>query len=210
MSGGWVPAPKPLWMELLGSTVVAATLTVVLGTIGGQLIVARYQARVRGDEQALAAYRQMLATEDDVIKRTFDLVGSRLFVSDALLSLASGTFDDENIATEDQTAVRDQRRRLRQRHSEVFEQWSKDKEPLAFLMSYSGQEMTAAWQRLIGATEAYAACADRAYQAFQANKKKKSDAGTCQPGRAAVSAATVELGAVLVRVREERQPRTKR
>ena len=163
---------KSAWLRFLESSGGTALITVVLGGIIGQLLAWSIQSglkdrefqetwlKARGD-QALVSYREYANQEQELMKTTYDLIGSCISASEDLIVLTSPEFAPDKFfgAVEQRTA-------LRQKYNKVDAQWRSEKEKIGLLMGYyhpNQPDVTSAWHETQGSVCEYMDCAAKWY-----------------------------------------------
>ena len=185
---------KPAWQRVLESSGGTALITVVLGGLLGQLIAWSIQSglkdrefqetwmKARGD-QALVSYKEYVNQEQELMKTTYELIGSCISTSEDLIILTSPEFAPDSFV-----GAAEQRTALRQKYNKVDAQWRSEKEKIGLLMGYyhpNQPNVTLAWHETQESISKYMGCAERWYlnhvkptdtsQACQAEKQDVRD-----------------------------------
>lgn len=192
---------RSAWAELLNSTVVVAVVTAMLGGYFANIAVQKFQEAARRREQDLAAYRQHIEKQQDVILRGYDLLADAVADADAIIDLTSRHMDLRNTLPDQRDALAKQRRDILARHNLVTETWSKENLKLGSLMAYyhpGVADVHAAWEKCCRAVDEFRACANEHYLQYRNDPRVTSDSKpVCPAHRAKVDGSLQELARVL-------------
>src|SRR5437773_1623947 len=100
---------KPIWLEILTSNTAAALVTVLIGGIVGQLLLACYQNKIKQREQSVIDYQRKVERQQDTMQHAFELVAKSIVSSDNLMQLTQPRFDVNSRVKEDQESMRKQK-----------------------------------------------------------------------------------------------------
>src|SRR5215210_5800487 len=140
---------KPDWLQVLESAVVTTLITVVLGGMAGNILVASYQARQRANEQTLAEYRQYLLKEEEIVRHAHEVLGTGYLNAHRTLDLTRYWFQERNFADEDKPKIHAQRMEIIDELNDFRALWEKEREHIGFLLSYyhyGRLEIAEAWK----------------------------------------------------------------
>lgn len=178
-------------------TVVAALVTVLIGGIAATLITGLIQWRAgvrefnqawvksRGD-QALISYKDYLDQEQQLMRRTYALIGTYISASDGLAGLTKSTWRQELVGPKLE-AVQKQMKDIRTNYNEVHAKWNSEVEELGLLMGYyhPGQpQVLSSWRGVKESVTAYQQCAQNWYETHPATKPPPTDeevSAACKP-----------------------------
>jgi hypothetical protein len=167
---------KPLWQRLIESSGGTALITVLLGGIVGQCINLSIQKglkerefqqqwmKARGD-QALASYNQYLSQENELVQKSYEIIGNCIATSDDLITLTTPHF-----APGSHEDIEAQRTEIRIRYNAVDSQWRTEREKLGLLMSYyhhTQPEVVKAWADVQESVTNYMKCAEDWYRSHE-------------------------------------------
>jgi hypothetical protein len=150
------------WERFIESTGGAALITVLLGSIAGGYITARYQEGAKRRELELAAYNEYVKQEEAIVRKAYERIGSCISASEDLIALTRPEFQLSRFAGDDRVRVADQRGRLRERFNTADAEWRSERESLGLLMSYyhhGRPEVVEAWRAAQDAMTQYMSCA---------------------------------------------------
>jgi hypothetical protein len=126
----------PVWRQILESKLVLTLVSVVLGGIVGKIIVSSYQDRAKQAALEVAEYRQFISKQQDVVQKTYDLLGEAVSDSQVLLSLTQPVFEEKNIQPADRADVRKQKKALLEQHQKLSLKWDAEKYKTGLLLEY--------------------------------------------------------------------------
>lgn len=192
------PKERKTFAEALKEpAVVAALVTVLIGGIAATAITGIIQWRAgvrefnqawlksRGD-QALLSYKDYLDQEQELMRRTYALIGTSISASDRLVGLTKATWRQQFVGPELQ-AVQKQMKDIRSNYNEVNAKWNSEVEELGLLMGYyhPGQpQVYSSWRAVKENVTAYQQCAQNWYETHPATKPAPSDEeanAACKP-----------------------------
>ena len=163
---------KPKWQRFLESSGGTALVTVILGGVLGQILAWSIQSglkdrefqeawmKARGD-QALVSYKEYTAQEQELMKSTYELIGSCISASEDLIILTTPEFAQDSF----EGAVV-QRRSLRENYNKIEVRWRSDKEKIGLLMGYyhpNQSKVASAWYNTQDSVSNYMDCAQQWY-----------------------------------------------
>lgn len=183
------PKERKTFREALKEpAVVAALVTVLIGGIAATAITGLIQWRAgvrefdqawlksRGD-QALLSYKDYLDQEQELMRRTYALVGTCISASDRLVGLTKSTWRRQFVGPELQ-AIQAQMKDIRANYNEVNAKWNREKEELGLLMGYyhpGKPQVLISWSSVKENVTAYQQCAQSWYETHPATKPTPSD-----------------------------------
>jgi hypothetical protein len=197
---------KPVWLQALESSAVAALITVVLGGIFGQLIITTYQDNSKKNDQALAEYRQYLERQQSIVQQAYDLIGDCTFDSQTLISLTQPKFDLKNVKENQREDVAKQKRELLNKHNAIIEKWEKEKNKMGLLISYYhyGQpDVLKAWRGAQESVDGLLDCAIGNYHDFIEDPDATKGKGDICKDK--MSGVETNLGALAATIDKSRQ-----
>lgn len=127
---------EPVWHQILESKLLLTLVSVVLGGIVGKLIVSSYQDRAKQTALEVAEYRQFISKQQDIVQKTYDLLGEAVSDSQVLLSLTQPVFEEKNIQPADRADVRKQKKALLEQHQKLSLKWDAEKYKTGLLLEY--------------------------------------------------------------------------
>lgn len=177
--------------------VVAALVTVLIGGIAATVITGliQWQAGIREfaqtreksrNDQALISYKDYLDQEQQLMRRTYALIGTCISASDRLVGLTKSTWRQQFVGSELQ-AVQKQRRDIRTNYNEMNAKWNSEVEELGLLMGYyhpSQPQVLSSWKAVKEAVTGYQQCARNWHETHPATKPAPTDeevSAACKP-----------------------------
>jgi cell division protein FtsB len=127
---------EPVWRQILDSKLLLTLVSIVLGGIVGKLIVSSYQDRAKQAALEVAEYRQFISRQQDVVQKTYDLLGEAVSDSQVLLSLTQPVFEEKNIQPADRVDVHKQKKTLLEQHQKLSLKWDAEKYKTGLLLEY--------------------------------------------------------------------------
>jgi hypothetical protein len=100
---------KGWWDGVLQSGLVTALLTAIVGTIGGGILVARYQARAHRDELALADSKAFVEAQQHAVERALTLLAQGEYHTRGRYALTRRPFQLKDKEPADAESLRKQR-----------------------------------------------------------------------------------------------------
>jgi hypothetical protein len=188
-------------------------VTVVIGGMFGQWITASIQdgqkerefqqawLKTRGD-QALAAHKDYLDKEHEVVAHAFDLIGNCVTAARDLIDLTGPEFAPGNVSQRSQEDVRTQALDMIDNYNKAEQQWGVESRKLNLLVEYyhPGQpDVHKAWREASESVTAYMKCAQ---QWFKEHRKPLDPKGACQTEMKELDGRLVVLSASLAAVRQ--------
>jgi hypothetical protein len=168
---------KPRWQRFLETSGGTALVTVLLGGLMGQLITWSIQnqlkerefqqawMKARGD-QALVTYKEYLDQEQEIVKRSYELIGGCISASEDLILLTTPDFAPGDFSGSEKHKVETERSSIVEKYNSADSQWRSEREKLGLMMSYYHRgrpEVTRAWQEIQSSVTKYNDCAGRWY-----------------------------------------------
>ena len=150
---------KHWWQPFVEPSVLVALITVIIGGLFGSAITYMYQnaqkerefqqswLKARGD-QALTSYKEYLDREQELVKRTYSLIGACISASDRLVSQTGPPF---RAKFTDPQRVIEQKQTIKRNFNEVKARWLTEKEEIGLLMVYYHPEhpnVHTAWRKV--------------------------------------------------------------
>lgn len=194
--------PEPKKAKTFGDAlrepvVVAALVTVLIGGIAGTLItgIIQWRAGVRESnqaslksrhDQALLSYKDYLDQEQQLMRRTYALIGTCISASDRLAGLTKSTWRQRFIGPELE-AVQKQRRDIRASYNETHAKWNSEAEELNLLMGYyhpGKPHVLGSWKTVKDAVTDYQQCAQNWYETHPPSNPAPTDEevnAACKP-----------------------------
>ena len=203
---------KPGWRWFFESNFAVALVTVVIGGIFGECITSSIQdgqkerefqqawLKTRGD-QALAAHKDYLDKEHEVVAHAFELIGNCVTAARDLIDLTSPKFAPANISKRSQEDVRKQALEMIDNYNKADEQWGVESRKLNLLIEYyhPGQtQVHEAWREASESVSAYMKCAERW---FDAHRQPVNPEGACRAEGESLDVRLLALSASLAAVR---------
>ena len=160
--------PRTYWQRFLETSGGAALISVVLGSVMSGLITAAtpkdnksQESQVKAREIQLAAYKEYLDQQRDIVFHASELIGRCVSASDSLITLTDPVFDPSRY-----TGLEPQRLEMRKKFNECAMQWNAEYNKLNFAISYyhNGQPaVVGAWADVQQATTGVMECAQQWY-----------------------------------------------
>jgi hypothetical protein len=185
---------------------VTTLLTVVVGGLMGNLLLAWYQNREKRSEQAIAEYKQYLEKEEQIVLHAYEVLGAGYLNAHRTIDLTKFWFQEENFEGDDQKLIAEQRRKIVGARNDFLAQWEKEREQIGFLLSYyhyGRPQVAEAWKNARNALAGLIACSDEAYTSYLgAEAKSDSQEEVCSEEDSAYSES---LGKVAEQITAGRQ-----
>jgi hypothetical protein len=173
------PDKKPVWLLFLESNGGAALITAVLGALLVQWISGNIQRSLKEREfqqawmqargnQALAAYKEELDQEEQIVRRAYELIGSTIQASEDLIDLSGQELSLKTYKPSERKKIAKQRDRIRTAYNKADIDWRGQRKNLSLLMAlyHHGQlEIVREWQGADDAIPIYMDCALAWYDA---------------------------------------------
>jgi len=160
---------EPIWHQILESKLLLTLVSVVLGGIVGKLIVSSYQDRAKRTALEVAEYRQFISKQQDVVQKTYDLLGEAVSDSQVLISLTQPVFEEKNIQPADRPDVRKQKKALLEEHQKLSLKWDAEKYKTGLLLEYyhfNHPAVVSHWAASRDSVEKLMECSLRTYGTF--------------------------------------------
>lgn len=188
---------KTFGAALREPTVVAALVTVLIGGIAATAITAviQWQAgnrefsqawlKARGD-QALVSYKDYLDREQELMRRTYALIGTCISASDELANLTKSTWRQRFVGPE-MEAVQKQMKDIQTNYNLMSAKWKSEVEELGLLIGYyhpNQPQVLSSWKGVKEAVTAYQQCAESWYETHPLTRPAPTDEdvkAACKP-----------------------------
>jgi hypothetical protein len=158
--------PKAWWRPFLESSVLAASVTVVIGGLAGGLITHFYQEAEKDKEIQQLSYKEYVSQEQDAVKHAYSLIGECVGASKRLINTTGASFRGQsmiNSLSEDELKhVTKQIVDTKHNFNETHAKWQVEQVSVGLLMDYYHPDQAAiigAWREAEGATTAFMECA---------------------------------------------------
>jgi hypothetical protein len=197
-------APKSWWSELFNSTLMTTLITVVIGGIIGQWILAGYQERKKRSDLAQEQYRLYIQRQQDVIQQALDLVGNADFDAEMLLQLAKPESDPSNFSDPfERKRISNQRAALLQSHTDNVKKWNTGRRQMLVLLTYYNYgraDIRDAWVATEASTTGLINCAENNFAQYLARKPLAQK--PCSKGQSDIDASLSKLSDAFERSRQ--------
>lgn len=160
--------PRTYWQRFLETSGGAALISIVLGGLMSGLINAATpndngsrESEIKTREIQVAAYKEYLDQQRDIVFHASELIGRCASTSDGLVALTDPVFDPSQY-----TGLEPQRLEMKKKFNECATQWNAEYNKLSFAISYyhGGQPaVVEAWADLQQATTGVMECSQRWY-----------------------------------------------
>lgn len=170
---------KPIWLQVLESNVVAAMIvsliTVVVGGIIGNYIIASYQENARKAEQSLRDQKQLLDRQEDIIQRAYSLAGNCISDSHRLIDLTDQINEVESVTEDFKNAVRERRISVLNKHYALLDEWQIESNKIGLLISYYfNAQSQQDWRGAQVEIDALLECSINVYRQYMEDPRKNS------------------------------------
>lgn len=162
---------KPRWLQVLESAVVASLVTVTLGSIAGNLLVARYQKREERRAAEAAELSARLDKRGSVVDSTYALLADG---GDAARLLVDLTEPDWQPGSKkegpDRERVKEERKAMVRAISDFTRRWQKEKYTTGSLLSYyydDDPDVRKGWRRCVETLDTLRRNANDVYQDYE-------------------------------------------
>jgi hypothetical protein len=187
------PDGKHFWRYVLESPVIVALVTVILGSIATQIIVARFQEDAKKNEQMLQEHKQLLERQEEIIQRAYGLAGGCISDSQRLISFTQKTNEEESVSEPFKPAVRERRISILSKHYAQLDEWQVEGNKIALLIGhYFNQQSLQSWRQAQDSIDALLDCSDRIYRRYIGDPRAKTTP-EAKPCKAEVDAVKVKL-----------------
>lgn len=194
--------PKAWWREAINSSLTTTLITVVIGGIIGQCILASYQERQKRADMAQEQYRLYLQRQQDIIQQALDLVGLADFDAETLMQLTHPESDPNSVSDpSERKRIREQRAALLQNHTENLKKWNTGRRQMSLLLTYYNYGRTdikTAWDATDDSTTGLLNCAQKNLSDYLAHRQTAG----CTKEEAAVDVALSNLSNAFERSRQ--------
>ncbi len=195
---------EPVWRQIIESKLVLTLVSVVLGGIVGKIIVSSYQDRAKQAALEVAEYRQFISRQQDVVQKTYDLLGEAVSDSQVLLSLTQPVFEEKNIQPADRADVRKQKKALLEQHQKLSLKWDAEKYKTGLLLEYyhfNHPAVVSHWASSRDSVEKLMQCSLRTYGTFL-NGGGSAKPDSCRDDKTKVQADLDALAEAVGQARE--------
>ena len=195
---------EPVWRQILDSKLLLTLVSVVLGGIVGKLVVSSYQERAKQTALEVTEYRQFISRQQDVVQKTYDLLGEAVSDSQVLLSLTQPVFEEKNIQAADRADVRKQKKALLEQHQKLSLKWDAEKYKTGLLLEYyhfNHPTVVSHWVSSRDSVETLMQCSLRTYGTFL-NGGGSANPDSCRDEKAKVQADLDALAQAVGQARE--------
>lgn len=157
---------KKWWNSFLEPAVLTALITVIFGSLAGGLITHFYQEGAKNRELQQVAYKDYLSQQQEVLKRTYSLLGICFSSTKRLIDQSNPIYYDENyldnLSDEDFEKLRQQDETSRRNFNEAYFKWVLEQTEVGLLIDYyhpNQPEVVSSWEKIQESTTAYMHCA---------------------------------------------------
>jgi hypothetical protein len=165
---------KPAWQRFLETAGGAALVTVLLGGVLGQCVTSKINEGIKERENHQAdakayndrvsdAAKSYLEQEQQVVKRTYELVGKCISDSEDIMGLTVEEFDPSLYEGKDRKDIQKLRDDVREEYNASDKQWRSEGVSLGLLMSYyhnGNMNVMTSWREVKDSLDAYKDCAE--------------------------------------------------
>lgn len=148
------------WMRFLESSAGTALITVLIGLIGGllgSLVTSMAQSSAKTKEFKLAAYKDFLEQEREIVFNVAELIDQSIAASDDLITITGEDFDPARYP-----GIEPQKLSIRQTYNTLDRKWRSQYHRISFAIGYYHRgrpDVIRAWTSVQEATTRYMDCA---------------------------------------------------
>jgi hypothetical protein len=143
------PEIKTHWLQVLNSSTIAALVTVILGTVLGSFLSSSIQEKSKRNDTQLAAYKEYLERERQVVQRVFQSIGSLEAASENLIASTGNDFDTTHSSGKEKERGEALKRQFLQEYNTADTDWHKQEPQLGLELDLEHQNdpaVISAWQ----------------------------------------------------------------
>ncbi|MDQ1727952.1 MAG: hypothetical protein QOD33_77 [Pyrinomonadaceae bacterium] len=188
--------PKPWWQKVLESGGGVAIITVLLGSLLGQMIGSYIQSSKAQYDRDLADYSKYLDQGSDTVKQLYPLVGTCISAADDLVQITMPNLNREDLPRKEAQVERAQRDQKKVKFNEADNKWREARDGLGYLMRYyhhNDDGVTRAWQEVQESTTSYMKCARTLFAGYSPDKLTPQDCNPCMVERRSILTALDSL-----------------
>jgi len=209
---------KPAWQRFLETAGGVALVTVLLGGILGQCVTGKinegmkerenHQADVKAyNDRVSDAAKSYLEQEQQVVRRTYELVGKCVSDSEDIVGITGEEFDPSLYEGQSRKDIQKLRDDIREEYNATDKQWRSEGVSLGLLMSYyhnGNMNVVASWRDAKDSIDAYKDCAEgqlRRHEKEQIFFKEEDIKSACSVEKQKVRDALDNLTVILENAR---------
>jgi hypothetical protein len=128
---------RPLWREILSSSVAAALVTAIAGTLGAGILVAIYQTNARRDEQAMSDRKARAEARQHAVERALAVLAEGEYHARGMYAVTRRPFQVQSAAAFAASDLAQQRARIIGGRNDFDASWPAQKKTIAALLRQS-------------------------------------------------------------------------
>jgi len=191
--------------RILESRLAGTLVTVLIGGLLVQWLLASYQEKAKQNAIDLAEYRQYISKQQEIVQGTYDLVGQVAFGGQLLLSLTQPKFQLINVPPRGRETLSKQRAGLIAKHNELVQEWQRRRYKTGALLSYyhyGRKDIAPAWLEVQNRLDELLECSNKVYTGYlESPKRAMPEAELCRDERQKLTTDLGKLGESLERAR---------
>jgi len=167
-----VEKPTPWWRELLASSVVAALVTAVAGTLGAGILVAMYQTNARRDEQAISDRKVRSEARQRAVERALSTLAEGESHARGMIAVTRRRFQIQNAAAFAAADLSQQRAKIVGGWNDFDASWPAQKKTISSLLrqTFDAQSgVVAAWNDVASSLDRLLARTTEEYDGYLSN-----------------------------------------